>query len=406
MTSARIAVLLWLFLTCSTFPAFAQQQAYKMTLNPESGSGWSCPGGIFWGLTPEELGASVRKYWNHCGKGDVPGSCVPGIPSHFKSRNYTHESYILNAGATVTWHFTVSDYNILSCTIETISSGETFQVPKVTPEPGCVPPASPDPAAPWRCICPTCLACVGTYCVPDDSQVPPQISPNDCKEEYCSGGALSVRNSDTELPMSPCKQCKNGLQTSVADWTRPRNDTERCHICKGGNVATLPKHTTSYQDLSKCPDGSTQDANAPFEVDGCTNSPDDLESWDSIALTANYDLYVANPIFGTIEGSVPRSRDVQPFACNRHDACYQTCGKSKGSCDAALSAGITASCDTGYPPACPYNDLSVCEAYRDEYRRCREIGPVYLAGVNNLLGKYFYERNQVKNCFCCQPAVK
>jgi hypothetical protein len=188
----------------------------------------------------------------------------------------------------------------------------------------------------------------------------------------------------------------------VADWTKPRASTDRCQICRGGRTQTLPSHTDNQEDLAQCPDRGIQDMAVDYDIDGCTGSPDNLESWDDFPLAINYDLYVTNPIWGIVEGRKPRSQGTQPVACNLHDVCYQTCGNEKGACDNALSNGIIASCDKGYPPNCPYANTGQCREYELERDSCREIGPVYLSGVD-IGGTSAYEQRQRQNCFCCRP---
>ena len=253
--------------------------------------------------------------------------------------------------------------------------------------------------------CPTCQKCQGANCVADNGQTPPQASPTDCKEQYCSGGGVAVRNKDSELPTDTCKECKNGQSSSVADWTKPRDSTDQCEICKTGSSFILPRHTDNFADLAKCPDGAEQDQSALHEIDGCTNAPDDLESWDNLPFATNYDLYVTNPIWGTVLGTgISRAvGQTQTLACNRHDICYQTCGNAKGTCDNALGAGITASCDTGYPHPCALADQSQCVEYEEEYNSCRGIGATYIQGVNTSFGLSAYQQRQREQCYCCKP---
>lgn len=64
--------------------------------------------------------------------------------------------------------------------------------------------------------CPTCRKCEGASCIADNAQTPPQSSPGDCKEQFCSGGAVSTRNKDSEQPTDKCMMCKNGVPTEKA----------------------------------------------------------------------------------------------------------------------------------------------------------------------------------------------
>ena len=58
--------------------------------------------------------------------------------------------------------------------------------------------------------CPTCQKCQGSNCVADSAQTPPQASPTDCKEQYCSGGGVAARDKDSETPTDVCLECRSG----------------------------------------------------------------------------------------------------------------------------------------------------------------------------------------------------
>ncbi|WP_143084543.1 choice-of-anchor X domain-containing protein [Massilia yuzhufengensis] len=68
--------------------------------------------------------------------------------------------------------------------------------------------------------CPTCKKCEGASCVADNSMVPQQESTGDCKEQFCSGGAIANRFKDSEQPTDKCMMCKNGVPTEKApkEW--------------------------------------------------------------------------------------------------------------------------------------------------------------------------------------------
>lgn len=231
--------------------------------------------------------------------------------------------------------------------------------------------------------------------------MPHQDSEHDCKEQYCSGGKVATRDKDSEKPDDPCKECRGGKPQNVTDYTPPRDSADHCEVCKQGRSYILPEHTTDQTEYEKsCPDKSLQDPGIPYLIDGCTNSPDSLRVWALLPGTRSYRRYVTNPIWGQDLGSVPRS-STQTLACNLHDVCYQTCGSDKGACDAALGAGITASCDVGYPLPCPLGTAALCTEYLDEYQSCRGIGPIYVSGVSTPLGTSAYQERQRQNCYCC-----
>ena len=176
---------------------------------------------------------------------------------------------------------------------------------------------------------------------------------------HCGGNPNTVGSAGT---CSACERCQGTQCLPVPDRTPPRNSTNRCEICKSGSRETLPAHTANYAELAQCPDGTVQDDNVQFDIDGCSGgAPDNLESWDNLPFAINYNLYVTNPIWGTVRGRISRATGVKDtLACNAHDVCYQTCGSNKATCDNALGATITASCDIGYPSACPYTDQDQC----------------------------------------------
>lgn len=137
------------------------------------------------------------------------------------------------------------------------------------------------------------------------------------------------------------------------------------------------------------------------EIDGCSNSPDNLESWDNLPFTTDYDLYVTNPIWGTVLGTVSNAAAAaQTLPCNVHDICYQTCKSNKANCDDVLGQDITASCDTGYPFPCPHATADECNEYDAEYQACLGIGPIYSDGVD-MLGGGAYQGRQSQYCGCC-----
>lgn len=143
--------------------------------------------------------------------------------------------------------------------------------------------------------CPTCKKCQGSGCVADDGQIPPQTSPTDCKLEICSGGFVGSQNKDAEKPAQDCRICKNGAPELSANGSNPNNANSCCF-----NGQALAKLNIPYDTLiAQCPTRTqVADSIRRHAIDGCTTSPDDLESWDNLPFAINYDLYVTNPIWG------------------------------------------------------------------------------------------------------------
>ncbi|MBL0038368.1 MAG: hypothetical protein IPP36_06885 [Nitrosomonadales bacterium] len=158
-------------------------------------------------------------------------------------------------------------------------------------------------------------------------------------------------DNDAEQPTNICKECKIGQPQDRANGSTPADQNKCCF-----NGQALSKLNNPYDILiAQCPTRTQvpdSTAGRLHEIDGCTWSPDNLESWDNLPFAINYNLYVTNPIWGqlTISGnlsSIANADKILP--CNAHDLCYQTCGNQKMTCDDALVSGIDSSCDTGYP---------------------------------------------------------
>lgn len=245
--------------------------------------------------------------------------------------------------------------------------------------------------------CGECKECQGSQCVVDNSRIPTQDSPTDCKKQICSAGSIVTVNDDSEQPAEVCKQCKGGAKIDRANGSTPVDPNTCCF-----NGDPLPKLNNEYDTLiAKCPFRvQVKESERRHYIDGCTYSPDDLESWDDLTLT-NYDKYRRNAVWGTVLGEIDNSvAAAQILPCNLHDICYQTCGSVQSVCDEALGEGITATCDAAYEPPCPYQTLDECREFEEEYQSCRGIGSIYRDAVS-LLGARAYKERQKQYCRCC-----
>jgi transglutaminase-like putative cysteine protease len=216
------------------------------------------------------------------------------------------------------------------------------------------------------------------------------------KCKTCEDGQVVA--DDQNKPDEQCKDCAGGEEVDVPDGSESR-DTKSCCF-EGGEIQ---KYNVPYAALTtKCPARrQVAETVRQHEIDGCSNSPDNLESWDNLPFAQNYDKYVTNPIWGTVLGTVSNAvAAAQTLPCNVHDICYQTCRSNKAGCDATLGAGITATCDIGYPFPCPHATVEECNEYTSEYQDCRGIGPIYQAGVG-AGGGGAYETRQSQFCGCC-----
>lgn len=222
--------------------------------------------------------------------------------------------------------------------------------------------------------CPTCQKCSGSNCVADNGQTPPQASPTDCKEQYCSGGSVATRNKDSETPTDQCKKCQGG--SPVADTSKDGNRTAQ-GCCFNGEAQ--PIHPIA--DLAKCPRRSPNASHKPG-FNGCGGSGISSAVPDNPMYATHFAdlLYLA--IYGTSSGDFTN-------ACNGHDICYDTCNSTKSTCDSNFGGGMDAVCDRDYSGA-------LATGYRLE---CKAFSSLYRSTVSAI--ESFYEAAQKNACDCC-----
>ena len=183
-------------------------------------------------------------------------------------------------------------------------------------------------------------------------------------------------------------------------------------------VLVLPEHvvgipglgmmTTRYGEhdflIAKCPDHSTINKTIPFEIDGCSNSPDSLESnVIETKYATNFNLYVTEPIWGSDVGNISYGNaGGQTLPCNKHDICYQTCGNSQAGCDANLENDMQNVCRASYPTTIPATvPKDRMEEYVEERETCLEAASFYrwvLSGA----GGFAWTLRQNQHCYCCK----
>jgi len=203
-----------------------------------------------------------------------------------------------------------------------------------------------------------------------------------------------------------CQDCDGNCNCINADLD-PR--LKKCEKCSSGSKSPIPEHAdkfTKLSDTSECPDNTQHDKSKGYDIDGCSYVPDSLDRWGNFQLV-DYSLYVTNPIWGSVLGTVSyEAGQIQYLPCNKHDVCYQTCGSVKSTCDAELNIGVGPTCDQGYPHPCSLS-LELCEKYEIEYRSCLDIGSLTEerlgAGLTGWLANNAFEDGQVKGCYCCKP---
>lgn len=226
--------------------------------------------------------------------------------------------------------------------------------------------------------CPTCRKCQGSSCVADNAQTPPQASPTDCKEQYCSGGAVANRNKDSEEPTDKCKKCSGG--SPVAD---PAKNSVRTPdgCCFDGEAQPV----NPIVDLAKCPQ-RTAHPGWPPGFNGCGGNG------ISGAVPDNpmFALHITDPIYLLAHGM--SSGDFTQ-ACNGHDTCYDTCirpsGTPKGTCDTNFGNSMDAVCARDY--AGILNSVYLLQCYG--------LSAGYESVVSSI--ESFYEDAQKNACDCC-----
>ena len=250
--------------------------------------------------------------------------------------------------------------------------------------------------------CPTCNKCEGASCVADNGQTPPQASPTDCKEQFCSGGGVANRNKDSEKTGQDCKECKNGAPAPVAGQVPNPNDELSCCF-QGNKIANVaPTYNLLMQQCS--PTLRSQNKSLRHIIDGCSNSPDNP-------------MAVANPFtqlnrtgtstaFGAEEGNPPMSGNNAPgrdLPCNWHDVGYQTCGRSQATSDADLRTRAELVCDVAYRLPNPYAAASSnFNEFAEERSDCMGYAATYFNVLQQVGGGAYRERQQ-QYCTCCRP---
>jgi hypothetical protein len=93
---------------------------------------------------------------------------------------------------------------------------------------------------------------------------------------------------------------------------------------------------------------------------------------------------------------VPDRWDAASFAgaCDRHDACYDTCNRSKTACDAAFAEDLRAACRLAYGDGLTESPT---------LGECLAVAAVYAAVVRGTAGDIAYAANQANACVCCPP---
>jgi hypothetical protein len=206
--------------------------------------------------------------------------------------------------------------------------------------------------------CPTCSKCVGTNCVPDNGQTPPQ-TPDDCKKDICASGSVQTRNDDTDHNADSC--------------------------CFNGNVI----NKQPIADLAQCPGRVA--GQWTFQYDGCSLQP--LPGF-----------FRNNPAggFSTLFSDDHLPNPTHQYACDEHDRCYQTCAGTnmvagQETCDLTLRSIALSTCVDSL--------LNPLDVLSGASTRCFAFAEAYYVGLSSTgtdFGQSAYEERQRQVCKCCQ----
>ena len=75
------------------------------------------------------------------------------------------------------------------------------------------------------------------------------------------------------------------------------------------------------------------------------------------------------------------------YCCDRHDACYESCGSSRDYCDKEFSKCMRQLCDTAF----------------SHNKQCKSAAEMYFMGVN-LFGQGGFEDSQDQHCTCIEAS--
>jgi hypothetical protein len=265
--------------------------------------------------------------------------------------------------------------------------------------------------------CPTCSKCVGTNCVPDNGQTPPQNAPDDCKKQICASGTVSTVNDDAERPTDDCKQCQGGQATQRPDGSTPADTNSCCYQGQKLNkFGQEPGVFTSGDLIDKCP-GRTTDTSRLHVVDGCSGGiPPNIQD-PMTNLPYPYGLLNQAPtpfgqdLGGAAGTTIPNNAAAGPLPCNQHDLCYQTCypgdgtaftSSARSACDDGMKSRMDVVCSAAYPSSCPASLGTLeCLSYQAQRLDCFTYSGLYWDGLRVGGGSAFNER-QGQYCKCCQ----
>jgi hypothetical protein len=285
-----------------------------------------------------------------------------------------------------------------------------------------------DPAQPGTCHdCAECKRQSGGACVADDSQVPEQKAPDDCRKELCRGGKVVSHMTNQESAMQVAGNCYEEL------CPRPHRAVDLADEppglkCCGDPTKPLPGGidrgvlTGTYDpeaqccveeglfiiskrapiDLSRCPRPVPPETPIDVDHDGCS-VPLFAEV---LALSDTQTPYSGNPDEPTPPGQgdalfsrLGTGEDPPAGPCDLHDRCYQTCGSDQGSCDQAFGADLAAACVgvTGTVPVpAPSGGFDI---QRDRMEMCQIWASRYAVAVSRA-GSFAHLGGQSSHCDC------
>ena len=183
--------------------------------------------------------------------------------------------------------------------------------------------------------CPTCKKCEGASCVTDDGQTPPQATPTDCKEQYCSGGSVANRDKDSELPVDVCQECQGGTPKPVMSEIQ-------------GTRFVCPGTTYQYQAQVLLP-GATLTWGGAANGSGQLSVPAGAADGTAFTITARVKRCSKSLTASASDGMPGDTSEtgnclMQPLNCLAISGLGDEAGQWAGSNLAALGGGISGGC--------------------------------------------------------------
>lgn len=214
----------------------------------------------------------------------------------------------------------------------------------------------------------------GQSSIPDAASSHAQTAGCDASHTLCSATCMSTPECDA------CEKawldCKGGIKADIKEI-----------------IDSLP--TPPAVPVPPLPPSGGQNDKAHI-IDGCS-VPGILGGQDPAGGVVGEGSTEFGRPQGSDDGNVMGKGDkVLDLPCNKHDICYQTCGKEKAACDQKMYDDMVAVCDNAYPGnKCPR--ITQCIDWYAEKAKCALAARMYKSGLDRF-GSAAYQERQAQFC--------